>query len=152
MPVGGAKGVSPVVSIILGSTNELPFTLLDSDEAGKRYQASLRQGLYHSSKEKILEIDTFTGKIGSEIEDLIPPELLINSFNQIFRPEDDFSKEDLDLSEPITPQIEKFANDQGIHLKVGWKVDISKKVKQKFKGMIECEMEDKWVQILDSFQ
>ena len=61
IPVGGAKGVKPVVSIIHGTNSDLPISLLDSDDAGKQFQQSLKQGLYKSDKDKVRALhNTYT--------------------------------------------------------------------------------------------
>jgi hypothetical protein len=152
IPVGGAKGVKPVVSIIHGSLSNLPYALLDSDKTGKEFQASLKQGLYSNEKVKVLETDTYIGKQGSEIEDFIPADLIVESFDRIFRPEDSFSADDFDLTKPIVPQLEKFANDKQIVLEPGWKVEISKKVKQKFTGDIADDLLEKWAALFKALQ
>ncbi|MGB6035260.1 MAG: AAA family ATPase [Cryomorphaceae bacterium] len=151
IPVGGAKGVKPFVSIVHGSTNNLPYALLDSDETGKQFQKSLQQGLYSGEKKKVLEIDTFSGKQGSEIEDLIPASLIVDSFDRIFRPED-ISVAEFDLAKPILPQLEAFASETQIPLELGWKVEIAKKVKQRFTAEIEDSLQEKWVQLFKALQ
>lgn len=153
IPVGGAKGVKPVVSIIHGNNSELPISLLDSDETGKQFQQSLKQGLYKGNKDKVIETDTFTGKTGSEIEDLIPADLIVDSFDRLFRSEDGLEVDDIDANEPLVPQLESFAEANQIILELGWKVELSKKVKQKFKPKnVASELEDKWKGLFDKLQ
>lgn len=153
IPVGGAKGVRPVVSIIHGNNSELPISLLDSDDTGKQFQQSLKQGLYKAHKEKVLETDTFSGKTGSEIEDLIPAELIVDCFDRIFRSEDGLEIDDIDQSAPLTPQLEKYASDNQIGLELGWKVELSKKIKQKFKhSSVSEELETKWADLFKKLQ
>ncbi len=154
IPVGGARGVKPVVSIIQGAQSDLPFTLLDSDSTGKQYQTSLKNGFYSNNKDKVIETDTFADKTGSEIEDLIPLDLLIDCFDRIFRTEDCLSEEDIDANQPVVPQLEKFSEDNQLGLKdqLGWKVELSKRVKQKFKGDPPKEVEENWVKLFEALQ
>ena len=152
MPVGGAKGVKPVVSIIHGSNSKLPVSLLDSDGEGKKFQNILKQGLYSSEQEKVIETDTFTGKTGSEIEDLIPANLIVDSFDRLFRSEDGLEVDDIDTDSPIIPQLERFAQDNQIALERGWKVELSKKIKQKFKFEVADDLKDKWKELFDKLQ
>ena len=152
IPVGGAKGVKPVVSIIHGNNSDLPISLLDSDAAGKQIQQSLKQGLYKGDKDKIIETDTFTGKEGSEIEDLIPVNIIIDSFDRLFRSEDGLEADAIDTNAPIVPQLEKFAEDNQITLELGWKVELSKKVKQKFKFDVTDDLENKWSDLFGKLQ
>ena len=152
IPVGGAKGVKPVVSIIHGNNSDLPISLLDSDATGKQFQQSLKQGLYKGDKDKVIETDTFTGKTGSEIEDLIPLDLIVDSFDRLFRSEDGLEVDYMEANQPIVPQLEKFAEDNQITLELGWKVELSKKVKQKFKSDVVDELENKWKDLFDKLQ
>lgn len=153
IPVGGARGVKPVVSIIYGSHSNLPYTILDSDETGKEFKKNLLNGLYKGDKEKVLETDTYTGLKGSEIEDLIPIELLVESYDRLFRPEINLTVSDLNINEPLISQFEKFATEQGIQLDLGWKVDLSKRIKQKFtsSNVVE-ELEEKWLTMFRDLQ
>jgi len=152
IPVGGAKSVKPVVSIIHGSTDYLPTSLLDSDETGKQYQQSLKQGLYSGAKERVIETDTFTGKTGSEIEDLIPIDLIVDSFDRLFKSEDGLKVDAIDSNAPIIPQLEKFAEHNQISLALGWKVELSKRVKQKFKSDVADDLEKKWKDLFGKLQ
>ena len=152
IPVGGAKGVKPVVSIIHGNNSDLPISLLDSDTTGKQFQQSLKQGLYKGDKDKVIETDTFTGKTGSEIEDLIPLDLIVDSFDRLFRSEDGLEVDYIEAGQPIVPQLEKFAVDNQIILELGWKVELSKKVKQKFKTEVADELENKWKDLFGKLQ
>ncbi len=154
IPVKGVKGVKPVVSIVQGSQAELPFVLFDSDTAGKQAQTSLKKGFYSDDKDKVLEVDTYCGKSGAEIEDLIPPSLLIDSFDRVFRSEDGLEEDSIDISKPVIPQFEKFSEDNQLDLKnrIGWKVELSKKVKQKFSGNVDDQLEKSWIKLFEALQ
>lgn len=152
IPVGGAKGVKPVVSIIHGSISNLPISLLDSDATGKLFQKSLTQGLYRSAQEKVIETDTFTGKSGSEIEDLIPTNLIVDCFDRLFRSENGLEVGDIDGNIPIVPQLKIFAENNDIILELGWKVELSKKVRQKFKCEIVDTFEKQWIELFKKLQ
>lgn len=154
IPVGGVKGVKPVVSILQGSQSTLPFALFDSDAAGKQAQTSLKKGFYSSDKDKVLETDTYSGISGSEIEDLIPMELLVDCFDRLFRTEDGLDKSAIDDAKPIVPQLEQFAEENQLDLEnqFGWKVELSKRVKQKFSDELSDEVEKKWIKLFETLQ
>lgn len=154
IPVGGVKGVKPVVSILQGSQSSLPFALFDSDTAGKQAQSSLQNGFYSSDKDKVLETDTYNGKCGSEIEDLIPVGLLVDCFDRLFRTEDGLDESAIDASQPIVPQLEKFADENQLDLgsQLGWKVELSKRVKQKFSGELADDIENNWIKLFKALQ
>ena len=139
IPVHGTKGIKPVVSILHGHNAKLPVVLVDSDKAGKALQTNLKKELYSGQGKKVLEMDTYTGKKGSEIEDLMLPSLITKNFNSIFRPEEDI---DADDKKPIVPQLKEFLKEHEIEEIEGWKVEISKKVKQQFrdKGTVPEDM------------
>jgi predicted ATP-dependent endonuclease of OLD family len=152
IPVGGAKGVKPVVSIVQGRNSELPFCLLDSDEAGKTFQQNLKRGLYSGAEEKVLETDTFSKQKGSEIEDLMPVGLLVDTFDRLYRTEDGITEKDINKKKPVVPQLEEFAKENDLELELGWKVELSKRVKQKFHGGIDKNTESSWIEIFKSIQ
>ena len=127
----------------------MPYALLDSDKTGKEFQTSLKQGLYSNEKTKVLETDTYTNKQGSEIEDLIPANLIEDSFDRLFRPDDNIT---IDNQQPIVPQLEAFAQEQRIVLELGWKVEISKRVKQKFSGDVPDELLVEWTKLFNNLQ
>ena len=144
IPVGGARGVKPVVSIIHGSNSDLPISLLDSDDTGKKLQKTLKDGFYSRDKTKVIEMDTFTGKKGSEIEDLIPADLIVRCFDQLFRPHNGIGVEDFDIKKPIVPQLIQCAAANQINLEKGWKVELSRKVKQRFISQVDEALQKKW--------
>ena len=154
IPVKGASGVKPVVSILQGAQGELPFTLLDSDSAGKQFQQNLKNGFYQSNKEMVLETDIYCGLTGSEIEDLMPLELLVDSFDRIFRSEDGITINDVDASKPIVPQLKAFgaANELGLEENTGWKVELSARVKKRFDGQVDAKLEKSWVTMFEAMQ
>lgn len=152
IPVGGAKAVRPVVSIIQGGRSSLPVALLDSDKTGKQFQESLKQSLYKSAQGKVLDCDTFSHKIGSEIEDLIPLGLLVDSFDRIFRTEDGLQEDAIDPGKPVIPQFEDFARDNQLSLDLGWKVELSKRIKHKFDGNVDDALEEQWINLFKAFE
>lgn len=155
-PSGGAKGVKAVSSILGGRDEQLPVVLCDSDAAGISTAKSLREGIYASEPNLILEVRNFTGMADSEIEDLLPPELIAEQLDRWLRTEKPFSDE-IQKGKPIVPQIEAWAQRYGIKLeKPGWKVDLAKRVKTKmlsdghqaFAGTVV----QNWTNLFDAFQ
>lgn len=134
-PAGGAKGVKVVASILTGRDEALPIALFDSDAVGKQAASQLTTSLYVDAKERVLTVDTFTGFTGSEIEDLIPAELMGQVVDRWQRgPERAFS-DVLKVGKPIIPQIETWAKENKIVLTVpAWKVELAKRVKQTMLG------------------
>lgn len=68
-PAGGAKGVKAVASILCGRDEALPVALLDGDPPGRAMAKQLRENLYTEKPDLVLDVD-------SEIEDLLPPEIV----------------------------------------------------------------------------
>ena len=130
-PAGGAKGVKVVASILTGRDEALPIALFDSDATGKATAQQLASSLYADAKERVLQVGTFTGLDGSEIEDLIPPDVLTQVVDRWQRgPEQSFA--DTHRPEkPVIPQIEAWAKANGVTLaSPSWKVELAKRVKQ----------------------
>ncbi|MCZ2204009.1 ATP-dependent nuclease [Bartonella sp. A05] len=153
MPAGGAKNVKFFSSIVSSNTGSLPICLFDSDDGGRKCQNSLKQGLYKSEENKILETDTFTEKNGSEVEDLIPTKLIIDSFNLLFTSNTDTKKVDeIDNTVPILPQLEGFAKSNDVSYGDDWKVKISQEVRKILKGKITSDFENRWIKLFKSLQ
>lgn len=152
VPSGGVKGIQGVVSILGSKNEELPYVIVDSDKSGNDAKSKLLKGIYSGDKEKILEVKDYVGFNGSEIEDIIPVELIINAIGKILRDVDDDFGDVYKDKEPIVPQIEKFACDHGVELENGWKVDLAKKVKSSMlKKPIDKEQREVWKKLFDKF-
>lgn len=129
VPSGGVKAVGSLASL-LSAKSELPYVILDSDSSGRDFKAKLEKNLYSNEKIKILSVDSFTKIEDSEIEDIIPYELLQRPIDRLFNNVDlDFSSV-YDSKKPIIPQIEQFATDNSIELFDGYKVDLARQFKQ----------------------
>ncbi len=130
-PAGGAKGVKVVASILTARDEVLPIALFDSDTTGKETAKQLTSSLYVDAKERVLEVATFTGLDGSEIEDLIPPDVLAQVVDRWQRgPELGFA-DTFQHGKPAIPQIEAWAKSNGTKLSSpAWKVELAKRVKQ----------------------
>ena len=158
IPSGGVKGIRGVASLLCGKNDELPIVLLDSDMSGRDYLKKLQSGLYTSCKERILQVSDFVGIENAEIEDLIPKELMRRYFNKLFNEVDDEDWDDaINSGSPLVPQIEKFAMKHSIALPEGWKVKLSKNVKQQITGSkgysvrIKDETLEMWANLFKKF-
>ena len=153
IPTGGVKGMSPVIKILLGTDNKTPFTVLDSDSAGRTKEKQLKNGLYKEAPEKIIMMSDLLGEGDWEIEDLMPKEDLARLFARAYRSNsgDDFDyiyKKD----EPMIDQMEKYAKDNSIELPKGWKVELAKEFQRIFERSIERAdkaITDKWIELLN---
>ena len=156
IPCGGVKGVPGITSILGAKNDEMPFVLLDSDKSGVDAKKKLLSGLYKESPKKILSVGDYIKIENSEIEDIIPLSLLSKGISRLFNKVEDNSFEDeYDASLPLVPQIEKFAGDNDVILKSGWKVELAKTSKQALlfgkKLSITQEVQDTWVKFFKDF-
>jgi hypothetical protein len=155
-PAGGTKGVRAISSILFGRDDELPMVLFDSDLQGRNTAKQLREGLYAGQHDLVLELGHFIKLGDCEIEDLFPVELLAEQLDRWLRPENAFSDVVVN-GKPIVPQIESWAEREGIKLeKPGWKVELAKRVKRKLlvdgHKAIDSQVLDRWTTLFDSFQ
>lgn len=131
IPSGGVKGIPGIVSILGGKNEKLPFVILDSDSSGEGAKKKLESGLYAGCKERLLEVGKFVDVDCAEVEDLIPLELQKRGINRLFHDVEEEYFEDVYIEgKAVVPQLEDFANKYDITLEKGWKVEISKSVKQ----------------------
>jgi hypothetical protein len=156
-PAGGTKGVKAVASILGGRNEELPVALFDSDSQGKSTAQSLRDGLYSGEPHLVLEIEKFTGMSDSEIEDLIPSEVIARELDRWQRGSDVPFADELKPGSPIISQIEAWAAQHKIELsKPGWKVELAKRVKQRLlndgAGALSKDVLDRWESLFTAFR
>lgn len=156
-PSGGAKTARQIASMLTGRDDDLPIALLDDDKPGRQAAQDLRNSLYVESKEKVLSVRDFTGMEDSEVEDLIPRDVLVDAVDRTYRvnePENEFAN--LVEVGPIVPQIQKWAAHQGIELENGWKVPLSRRVKQKLLsqglGTVDEKRQETWVKLFEAFE
>ena len=154
IPSGGVRGVPGVVSIVSGKNGELPIVILDSDQSGKEAKKKLLSGLYQASPEKVIEVAEFSAIENCEFEDIIPFDLMKRQLDRLFRDvEDEDIFDVISENEAIIPQIERFAKNHNMELGKGWKVDLSRSVKQqllKSKSIVSDYIE-KWIQLFEKF-
>ena len=130
-PAGGAKTTKIVASILTGRDEALPVVLLDGDEPGRRMAKDLAGGLYVNEKRKILSTDDFAGFAESEVEDLLPVELLAEVLDRWQRRSEVLFSEVVKNDEPVVPQIQEWAESQKLDLPDFWKVELAKRAKQR---------------------
>jgi len=155
-PAGGTKTLRITAGILTGRDETLPVVLLDGDQMGARMAAELSSSLYKGEEKKILSTDDFVGFKGSELEDLIPHQRLVEAVDRVLRaPEQQFS-EVASTGKPIVPQVEAWAKREGIELTLGWKVEVAKRVKaillSKGIGNVENDLIERWVQLFSRFE
>lgn len=154
IPTGGVKGMSPVVKILLGREDNLPYVIMDSDKPGKDKIKQLHNGLYAEEKEKVIPVSEFVGEGEFEIEDLMPLDELARLFAKQYRrvnSEDEFDYL-YDKNAPIVNQMETFAKDNGYTLHEGWKVDLAKDFQRNFERIVtRCgdDVKDKWLKLIE---
>lgn len=151
---GGVSGMSPVIRIISGRENDLPFTIIDSDHAGKEMEKNLRKNLYKDEQNKIIMVESYTNMPDSEVEDFLPGVDLSRIFAKKYRGKNTDDFDDIYISgQPIVEQMEKFAKDNGYKLELGWKVEMAKDFAKGFDRIIAslpAGFEDKWEQLFAS--
>lgn len=152
MPVDGTKNIKPVVAIISGRDNILPFVIIDDDQIGKEKKKTLEKGLYVDEKNKIISISDYVigDIVDAEIEDFIDKNEFIESFNKTFRLEEDFEVDEGN-NDSIVKQIEDFCKKQEFVLPEGWKVMVAKKYVQRNKTPDEIVL-SKWKELFDKIK
>lgn len=156
MPSGGVRGVAGVVSIVSGKDGELPLVILDADGSGKSARDKLQANLYQHNTDAIIDVGEFLNFDNGEVEDLLPPNLMVRQVNRLFRDVEDEDFEDAFVEgQAIVPQIEAFAAKHKIILPKGWKVDVAKGVKQQLQkakaGAVPDEYLEKWETLFNKF-
>jgi hypothetical protein len=150
-PSHGAKNAKVIASILTGRDENLPFMLLDGDDAGKKMARDMQNGLYQDVKERILVTDKYVGFRDSEIEDLFPPVFLADVIDRWERRSDIPFSDVVQPGRPVVPQIEEWAVSQEISLQEGWKVEVARQLKKRaLNGALSKFDEgtlDRWTQL-----
>ena len=150
LPAGGTntKGITAVVSIVSARDEDLPFVLLDSDNAGTQRRNSLVAGTYAGFEDRVAQVNDFDVFENAEIEDLVGAELLAGIIGRYLpRPadSDDEFQDDVDPGKPIVDQVEGFAQQHGIELTKGWKVEVATRFKARLPKLnVGSTIEDRW--------
>lgn len=152
MPAGGVKTVKQLISLVAGKQEILPIVVLDSDKSGEIYKNKLQSDIYRGQENRILTISDFTKKNGSEVEDLIPSNILERSVEFLINNREFRFANEYDDQLPVIGQIEKWASEYGIALEHGYKVDLAKDVKSELnlgKHIIEPERLEQWTELFN---
>ena len=129
-PAGGAKPIKSVASILIGRDNELPVVLLDGDHPGKSMAKNLEEGLYVNESNKVLCTDDYVQFEQSEVEDLMPTKIISSVIDRWQRRPEVLFGGVVKEGAPIVPQIQAWAETQGLELPAYWKVDLAKRMKK----------------------
>ena len=155
-PAGGAKPIKSVASILMGRDYELPVVLLDGDQPGKTMACTLRSDLYANDKNKILCTDDFVEFELSEVEDLVPRHVLVDTLDRWQRTAEVLFADVVQEKSPVVPQIERWAGTQAVTLPKFWKVLLAKRVKTRLldEGLdsIGAEIIKNWQKLFNKFE
>lgn len=156
IPSGGVRGIPGVVSIISSKNEDLPLVILDSDQSGADSKKKLMSGLYQTAIDKIIEVGNCRSIDNCEVEDLIPVSMMRRYLDRLFRDvEDEDIMDTLSNDSAVLPQIESFATKHGISLPKGWKVDMSKNIKQQLTKAdltnVPHEFVETWITLFNHF-
>lgn len=147
-PAHGARNAQVIATILSGRDDVLPVMLLDGDAAGLKMAGDMRNGLYKSVKTRVVDTNGYVGFEESEIEDLIPLDTIINVVDRWQKGADHEFETVAKSGQPIVPQIEAWANAEGLHLDEGWKVDLARRVKERLLARgpknVDAEVIDRW--------
>jgi hypothetical protein len=151
-PARGAKSVKVISSILLSRNDEAPVVLLDDDKVGRSVASELKRELYSETPERVLNVADFAGLEGSEIEDIIPPNIIIDLVDRKHISENRF-QDFYAAGKPIVEQIEAWAKAEKLDMGE-WKVPVSILVKQRLNSMKFTDVPDaysvKWKKLFDA--
>ncbi|TNC49639.1 OLD family endonuclease [Rubellimicrobium rubrum] len=155
-PSGGARTAKLIAAILMGRDDVLPFVLLDGDQAGQQAARALREDLYAGFTDRVITTDeVLAGKMGTEVEDLMPPELIVEVLDRMERRAGRPFEDAHDPAQPIVPQIRAWAQAEGFDLAQDWKVRLSLGVKERLRTRLGRYADDAvldcWTTLLSRF-
>lgn len=156
MPAGGVKGVGAVVAILTAKDEQLPVVIVDSDTPGLDMAKRLKSGIYQGQTGRVILIGEVLKLENAEVEDLMPFDFMLGVVTRFFRFIDEEFGDVAESGKPLIPQIEKFAERNGVVLELGWKVDLARRAKEAFNKRDvmknEAELAQLWHGIFDSVE
>lgn len=157
LPGGGAKGIATLAGIFSDDDGNLPPVLFDSDQPGREERQKLVSGLYQHSKSKALAVGDLLTLADSEVEDLLPLDMIAACVARYLRGHntDKEFNEVVVSGKPIIPQIEEYANTRQIKPASGWKVEVAKLVKQRLSqssSSIDEQLQEMWTKLFEKFE
>lgn len=145
VPSGGVRGVQGISGLISSKSEDLPIVVLDSDKSGSDFKNKLLKNLYSGSEDRVLSVQDFTGIENSEIEDLIPFDIISRSVDRLLGVQDEDDEFELEEGRPLVPQIENYSAEHNIELKKGWKVDLARAFKKAILGKKKKNVPDEYL-------
>jgi hypothetical protein len=135
----------------------MPITMISESPSRCPGIHTLKGSLYSNQPNLVLEIGLFTGMADSEVEDLIPPELIARELDRWLRAADVPFADEMEAGTPIVPQIETWAARHKLQLaKPGWKVELAKRVKQRLLAegseSLSPGVLEGWTKVFTAFQ
>ena len=153
-PAGGVKGVPGITSLVAAKSDDLPYVILDSDKSGNDFRSKLEAGTYKDCKEKIISMRGITSIDQSEVEDIIPFNVIEKKVqNLLLIDDDDDNGFEYEIGKPILPQIEQYAKEQSIDLPQGWKVELARTFNRRMFGKKKVEIPEEnkkmWIELFN---
>lgn len=144
-PSGGVRGVQGISGLISSKSEDLPIVVLDSDKSGSDFKNKLLKNLYRGSEDRVLSVQDFTGIENSEIEDLIPFDIISRSVDRLLGVQDEDDEFEPEEGQPLVPQIENYSIEHNIELKKGWKVDLARAFRKAILGKKKKKVPDEYL-------
>lgn len=144
-PSGGVRGVQGISGLISSKSEDLPIVVIDSDKSGSDFKNKLLNNLYRGSEDRVLSVQDFTGIENSEIEDLIPFDIISRSVDRLLGVQDEDDEFEPEEGQPLVPQIENYSTEHNIELKKGWKVDLARAFKKNILGKKKKKVSDEYL-------
>jgi len=152
-PAHGARNAQVIATILSGRDDVLPVMLLDGDAVGIKMANDMRNGLYQSAKNRVIDTNNYVGIANSEIEDLIPFDTMVQVVDRWQKGAEHEFETVAKSGQPLVPQIEAWAHAEGLKLDEGWKVELARRVKERLlsKGAkdVEAETIDRWTKLFN---
>jgi AAA15 family ATPase/GTPase len=151
IPTGGVKGMKPIINIISSkNSTELPKVVIDSDQAGLTMADSLKKDLYRDQTQRVLGVHEILEMKNSEIEDLIPTDVMTGIVDRQHRVDEGSLEEDLVVGQPFVGQAEAFLSKNSVVPLNGWKVELAREVSKKIQRSnfsVSDNVEKIWIEL-----
>ncbi len=151
-PAGPSRTARVVASLLAGGEAQLPLVMLGGDAQALAMGAELRAGLYAGTPGRVLDLGALIGLPGAQVEDLLPPAFLADQLDRIERRPEVRLGDVLAHGLPFLPQVEDWAEAQGIALPADWRLTLARRARDAALAMgpqgFDAAVRDRWARLL----
>lgn len=143
-PAGAADIVRVMAALLGGTASPAPVLVLDAG----RETRDVERAMPDAAEGAVVRLDSLTGMAGASVEDLMPADRLAALIDRIERRPESMFADRHDPGSPFVPQVEAWAEGEGIALAADWRLRLAERVRDSLlsagAGAVPAATMDTW--------